>query len=231
MGRKCLLLFTMLLLVSCMGCSPSGETVIMPPSRIGTEMEEVAKIQIPARSMADAYRDSVAVAHVKVGNWLGGTEDREDLHFTYFEATTVKTFKGDLPESFVLVQYGDTKVTWINYPLYTYGDELLVFLTPYAFYDEPENIPRENTYRILGDFTTALNTAFDKDGNVYYIDSVGHMGKFTDLPRQNGNDDVFNAVREDLTARDPLIAETAFTYPFYVYSEADVEQLFKSIAD
>ena len=230
MKRVCILLLSAILLC-CAGCGASRETVVTPPSRIGTERVEVAKIQLPGYSLEDAYRASTAVAHVKVGNWLGGTEDHGDLHFTYYEVSTVKSFKGDLPEKFVLVQYGDTKVTWIDYPLYTSGDELLVFLTPYGFYDEPENVSRENTYRLLNDFASVLNAAFDKAGNVYYIDSYGSLGRFTDLPRQNSNDKVFNAVREDLTARDSVIAQTAFQYPFYIYSGVDVEQLFMSIVE
>lgn len=214
-----------------LGHGHSQKAAVTPPSRIGTEMEENAKVQLPAYSMEDAYRASTAVAHVRVGNWLGCTESDEGLHFTFFEVTTVRSFKGDLPETFVLAQYGDTKVTWINYPLYTFGDELLVFLSPYEFNDMPESIPRENTYRSLADKITALNVAFDKSGNVYYIDSFGNMGRFTDLPRQNGNDDVFNAVREDLMSRDPVLAETAFLYPFYIYSGEDVEQLLMSLEE
>ena len=230
MKRAAIILFCLLLLC-CTGCGAARETVVTPPSRVGTEREEADKIELPGYSMEDAYRASTAVAHVKVGNWLGSAEDNEDLHFTYYEVTTVKAFKGNLPEKFVLVQYGDTKVTWIDYPLYTSGDELLVFLTPYEFFDEPESISRGNTYRLLNDFASVLNVAFDKTGNVYYIDSYGALGRFTDLPRQNGNDDVFNAVREDLTERDPVIAQTAFRYPFFIYSGADVEQLFLSIGE
>ena len=128
--KKILSLLTAAFMLLMSGCSqqPSSplsdsDNIILPPSRIG---EGEFNVQLTKRyTFETAFAEADAVARVKVGNWL--SEDREN-DSTCFEATTLQCFKGSLPETFTLYQTGSSHETLEGFPLFTYGNELLLFL-------------------------------------------------------------------------------------------------------
>lgn len=225
MKKICLSLLIVILLSGCAGNSSSKETIVLPPSRIGTE-GYCSFGSWPNYSFEDAYRESAVVARVKVGNWLGDTGDFEDsFDITYFEATTVKCFKGEISDSFVLIQYGSSKVTVRGYPLYAYGDELLVFLQPSEGPDDPDEVLYfDNSYWLTGAYDTYLAVAYDEAGKAFYVDCRDHLGKTMSLTGYKDLD-LALALRNEMASRDPIYARASF---YHIFSEADVEQLLLS---
>ncbi|MBQ7324140.1 MAG: hypothetical protein IJW98_00185 [Clostridia bacterium] len=101
---------------------PLSSLTVRPPTRS-------ANTQLPSAyydskySLLQLWEMADAVAWVSIGNWLSETE-----HGSYYDAVVVKCFKGSLPASIVIEQMGSSYTTYVNYPLFTYGNEFLIFL-------------------------------------------------------------------------------------------------------
>lgn len=228
MRKACILLLAAVLLC-CVGCGSAKKTVVTPPSRTGEETYLV-KCPIGFRSMEEAYCAADVVAHVRVGNWLGDTKDYPFGDLTCFETSAVKLYKGTLPEPFVLVQEGSSKRTREGYPLFTYGDELLVFLSPFGPFENADDMPcRENSYGDIGAPFTHMDVAYDREGNAYFLARELMFADRTDIPNyRNVDPELCDALLEELASRDPLCREMGFRYQ-KIFAEADLEQLFAGI--
>jgi len=157
-------IFTFLLaaaLVLLTACSGRGTE---PPVRIGEAIGEASLLR--SYSAAEAFQEADAVALVRVGDWLG--EQDGGFPITFYKAAVVKSYKGDLPREFTLMQNGGSAGTYEDYPLYTCGNELLVFLRK-ADADYPD------AYQSVGSFSTVLYAADAVDGTRYYLDRFGLM--------------------------------------------------------
>lgn len=101
---------------------PLSSLAVRPPTRS-------ANTQLPSAcydsrySLLQLWEMADAVAWVSIGNWLSETK-----HGSYYDAVVVKCFKGSLPASIVIEQIGSSYTTYVNYPLFTYGNEFLIFL-------------------------------------------------------------------------------------------------------
>lgn len=150
----------------------------MPPNRFGSASRSIARTY----TFEEAVKSADAVVHARVGNWLG---DNDDDMTTSFAAEAVAVYKGDIPEDFVLIQDGkgvseSKKAAVQGYPLFTYGNELFLFLRKvepelYSF-DYPEN-----SYFICGVHNTVYYVARDLDGNAYATPSFSNymsVGEF-----------------------------------------------------
>lgn len=147
-------IFTFLLaaaLVLLTACSGRGTE---PPVRIGEAIGEASLLR--SYSAAEAFQEADAVALVRVGDWLG--EQDGGFPITFYKAAVVKSYKGDLPREFTLMQNGGSAGTYEDYPLYTCGNELLVFLRK-ADADYPD------AYQSVGSFSTVLYAADAVDGH------------------------------------------------------------------
>ena len=201
----------------------------MPPSRVGTDGE--CRISLAKDySFEDAYFESDIVARVKVGNWLGDTGGCEDISdLTYFEVTNVKCFKGNVSDTFVLIQDGSSKVTVRGYPLFTYGDELLIFAKISEAPDNPDIPYWGNSYWIIGSYTTFLDVAYDEDGNAFYICRYdGSFGKTVGVDRYNEDYKLALSLREELTSRDYIFTDKTL---YHIFLATDVEQLLTNFSE
>ena len=99
----------------------------LPPSRWG---EGEAKGMLPhTYSLSEAYDAAEVVALVTVGDWL---EEELITGRTFFRTTVQKVYKGDIPHEFVLAQEGCSTWTYRNYPVFTYGNQLLLFASQWS---------------------------------------------------------------------------------------------------
>ena len=80
-------------------CSSRGTE---PPVRIGEAIGEASLLR--SYSAAEAFQEADAVALVRVGDWLG--EQDGGFPITFYKAAVVKSYKGDLPREFTLMQNG-----------------------------------------------------------------------------------------------------------------------------
>ena len=121
-------IFTFLLaaaLVLLTACSGRGTE---PPVRIGEGTGNACFNR--SFSLTEAFEEADVVALVQVGNWLG--EKTDGFPYTYYEADALECYKGDIPAHFTLMQSGASTSTYEDYPLYTYGNQLLLFASPWA---------------------------------------------------------------------------------------------------
>jgi len=225
-------IFTFLLaaaLVLLTACSGRGTE---PPVRIGEAIGEASLLR--SYSAAEAFQEADAVALVRVGDWLGEQDGGFPI---FYKAAVVKSYKGDLPREFTLMQNGGSAGTYEDYPLYTCGNELLVFLRK-ADADYPD------AYQSVGSFSTVLYAADAVDGTRYYLDRFGLMSmreqetgdSALEQPLSRMQESTVKELRADLEKTDPLLAESlsfgerqnSFLEP-YVYSEDTLKALFASL--
>lgn len=198
--------------------NPGTEDAVLPPTRIGEPNVNASFGHRYTFESASAEAD--AVARIVVGNWLG--EDT-DLHKTYYEATVVQCFKGDLPEKITLLQDGCSSGTLKAYPLFTSGNELLVFINRASVTDYV------SPYWIIGAFTTLLDVSYDSAGTRYYVDPYGILGDTIDISANYASDPVISReVYNSMAENDPIwkemekaYPEVEYTFP-YIFSEDDL---------
>lgn len=226
-------IFTFLLaaaLVLLTACSSRGTE---PPVRIGEATGNASFNR--SYSLTEAFEEADVVALVQVGNWLG--EKTEGFPYTYYEADALECYKGDIPAHFTLMQSGASTSTYEDYPLYTYGNQLLLFLRK-ADADYPD------AYQSVGSFSTVLYAADAVDGTRYYLDRFGLMSmreqetgdSALEQPLSRMPEDTVKELRADLEKTDALLAESlssgerqnSFLEP-YVYTQDALETLFASL--
>ncbi len=212
------LIFMCMFLVSAIGCvASSDETAVLPPTRIGS-----SGIQASFETkytFATAFSEADVVARIEVGNWL--SEDT-DLQKTYYEATVLQCFKGNIPDEFTLLQDGCSTGTLKNYPLFTSGNELLVFLKEATVteYDSP--------YWIIGAFMTILDVTYDDSGARYYSDRYGILGETIDIVANYSlQSEILAEIYSGSVEADSIVADMHYAYP-YVFAENDLVALLES---
>ena len=212
----CLLLAVMLI-ASLGGCADTFlKDAKLPPARTGAANMYASLAK--EYTFETAFEEADAVARIQVGSWLG--EDT-NLKATYFQARVLECFKGNMPDTFTLRQDGCTTHTYTGYPLFTAGNELLVFLNEGSIttYDSP--------YWIIGTYTTFMDVLYDNAGNRYYGDRKGHLGQTVEIGKNYTFDyELFQQMYENLKETDSLFAEREYQFP-YIYAEADLKAYLK----
>lgn len=213
-------LLAAVLLLSATACA--AHEPVLPPSRWG-EMQINSMFE-RYYSVSDAFQAADAVARVKVGDWQG-----EDLRnwVTFFDASVQESYKGELPRNFTLVQGGCSEATSPDYPLFTSGTELLVFLRDYDGSGEK--------YHPITDYNTVLYVVYDEAGGRYFLDSFGTMSaQDTCVP---GRTTLDSAQLAEMTAdADPVLAEAISSRAedcdsgCCAYAESALEDYFSDLA-
>lgn len=197
--------------VVCPTVSDERDAAVLPPSRIGAFGIEASLGN--QYTFESALSEADVVARIEVGNWLA--EDT-NLYKTYYEATVLQCFKGSIPETFTLLQDGCSAATMKTYPLFTSGNEILVFLKKASV------TTYESPYWIIGSYTTLLDVFYDEIGNRYYADRYGILGKSIDIDSNYARENpVSSEVLAIAEAHDPIVSEMHYSYP-YIFSEADM---------
>lgn len=198
------------------GCSSNrGHQAILPPVRTAESGGQASLGK--SFTFNTAFAEADAVARIEIGDWLGEDNWEEDvpLGSTYYNAKVLQCFKGNLSETFTLIQDGCSTWTLDNYPLFTAGNELLVFLS------EAVGETHGNAYWIIGSFTTVLDVSYDRAGNRYYIDRTGMLGETVDARNYAFDNSTYNEVSSRMSASDPLF-EMATQSNIYIFAESDM---------
>lgn len=164
-------IFTFLLaaaLVLLTACSSRGTE---PPVRIGEATGNASFNR--SYSLMEAFEEADVVALVQVGNWLG--EKTEGFPYTYYEADALECYKGDIPAHFTLMQSGASSSTYEDYPLYTYGNQLLLFLRHSQTDWGEAYIQYPGAYVNVCAFITTMYVANADDGSRCFVDRFGLM--------------------------------------------------------
>lgn len=195
-------------------CKAVSET---PPCRIGSASIQASFAK--GYTFESAFAEADAVARIKVKGWIA--EDT-DIYETYYEATVLQCFKGDIPDTFTLLQAGCSTGTLKRYPLFTGGNELLVFL------NEATDTPYESSYWIIGAYLTLLDVSYDENGNRYYIDRYSILGDSIDISTNYAlQEDISSQVYSRAVKDDPIVNDMQYSYP-YIFSESDMINLIEA---
>lgn len=164
-------LLAAVLLLSATACA--AHEPVLPPSRWG---EGEAQGMLPRTySLSEAYDAAEVVALVTVGDWL---EEELITGRTFFRTTVQKVYKGDIPHEFVLAQEGCSTWTYRNYPVFTYGNQLLLFLIKYdvsMYRDTYDLVEYPDAYELISTYSTVMYVTQDDSGMSYVLDALGVM--------------------------------------------------------
>ncbi|MCL1807833.1 MAG: hypothetical protein FWG31_09045 [Oscillospiraceae bacterium] len=143
------------------------------PVRVGTLGESQGSL---ARHylLHEAVEESDLVLEVTISSWLG--EELSQGGVTFFNVTANTVLKGEVPDNIVLIQVGDSKCTFKDFPLFQRGDRLIVFLKK-AVANEfitDFDLDLENAYWLLGGHSTVLYVQSADDGT-YALDRTGML--------------------------------------------------------
>jgi len=200
------------------GCGARSGGAVLPPARTGAQ-GELSPSLAQRYTFETACASSDLVAHIKVGSWLG--EEAETKYTTYYEASVIEKYiGGETAEDIVLLQDGTSSQTLRGYPLFTSGNELLVFLRRAA------DVEYENAYWIIGSFTTVLDAVSDDSGGVFYMDRYGLLGETMDISENYASQPPAAQLYSAAAEQDPIIEDMDYHYP-YIFSRQDVASLFE----
>lgn len=155
---------------------PEKKEAVLPPIRM-SESPAIGSIGGPLGSARELIEGSDAIACVRIGDWLG---DSGDTITTMFEAEVTEVIKGDLPKKITLLQGGTSEFTFAGHPLFTAGNELLVFLikcenSPGRRYTLPDN-----SYVSAGAQITVFDIVTLENGEKYAIPR--HRAHYSIMP-------------------------------------------------
>ena len=206
----CCFFILIMMTISSIGCGSKTEEPVLPPTRLGTKGTSSASLE-REYGFESAFSEADFVAHIKVGNWLA---ENTEIMSTYYEAQVVHQYKGDETKDFILIQDGDSEFTLEGYPLFTYGNELLVFCK------RAVDVEYTDAYWIIGSFTTVMDAVTAKSGEVYFMDRYGMLGdrskKLINYKSQQPE------LRSMAEKNDSIVSDMDYAYP-YVFSVSDVE--------
>ncbi len=208
---------------------------VLPPVQVGGGSSDARYLK--NYDLAQMYEAADAVCMVTIRNWLSETKVG-----TYFEAEVERVYKGELPETIVIFQMGNSEYHMEDSPLYTYGDKLLVGLIPWKHSIYP------GAYDIVGTDIAMLYAAASDEGGVYLIDHRGVMSMETeqnikDHPFTNyaSDEKLVNELLDYINSYDNAIyselqgyyrtSDPSDTRYFHVYSLEQIESFFSEIGN
>jgi hypothetical protein len=217
-GSKICFLICIVFILTCSACSfekESNNNIVYPPVRInGKGHMELIK----PYTLSSAFDDSDLVAHIRVGNWLEETKMQ-----TLYDAMVVSEYKGKEIKEIVLLQDGSSKGTFLNYPLFTYGNEMLLFLKKAVSTDY------ENAYWIIGAYTTIFDVVADSSDNYYLIDRVGTLSESLGRAiNYSGDLQLRKTLTENLINNDKIWSEIDPCFD-YIYSLTQIEKILQDL--
>ncbi|MBO4277463.1 MAG: hypothetical protein J5925_03585 [Clostridia bacterium] len=206
------------------------DNAVLPPTRYG---ETTGNAMIEDHDFKELYEMSDIVALVRIGDWLS-ENPVNPVSGTRYDAELLRIYKGEADEGqrIRLKQEGNSRTTFPCYPLFTYGDEMLLFMI-YGSDDGSEYF-----YWLPCSYTVTIDAALI-DGEYYFADRFGRLSagyeKSAGSVYEKPGDSLVNAFINSLN--DKAVAsliESAHSSEFYqatgvdpfILSEAEIISLF-----
>lgn len=146
-------------------CAVEEKEPVLPPIRM-SENPARGSVVGPIGSPSELIEGSDAIACVRIGDWLG---DTGDTITTMFEAEVTEVIKGELPKKITLLQEGASDFTFEGHPLFTAGNELLVFLTKCRNFPDARYTLPDNAYVTAGAYITVFDIVTLESGERYAV--------------------------------------------------------------
>ena len=143
----------------------ADENIILSPVRIARSRFSNCWLEIP--SLESLVNQHAAAACVRIGNWLG-----EGDYTTFFTVVTTHRIAGEVPESFILAQAGDSTASY-SVPFFKYGNEHLVFLLKNEF----PSAGFEDFYYTPFDYAAVFDIIELPSGEKFALDRFGLLSE------------------------------------------------------
>ncbi len=165
------------------------EEIILPPVRFGS-YEADASLE-RCYSLIEAYQEAEAVALIRIGNW-----QKETKYATLYQAEVITCYKGGIEGTINFKQDGSSHHTFKYYPLYTYGNEVLVFMNKGMWSEDTEEGEATEVYYSIGAYTSDLIVVRDSSGKAYipggfFLDLMLEPDNITLNPNIGITDDLY----------------------------------------
>lgn len=196
---------------------------VKPQVRIASEQPSLGIAK--AHSLEQLTQQADAVLLIRIGDWLG--EDTEH-GATKYEATVLETIKGDVGEKIMLWQRGSSNGTVPNFPLFTGGNELLVFVKAA---DEALG-GEENAYELVNNQGGVFYSAAVRGDNTRYVLTLSeHWSKQMpqEVPNLGATDYYLGQMRNALALQDRIWDNLAIDVPL-IYDYAKLTNAIRGLA-
>ena len=204
------------------------EKPVLPPVRENINQDIECALLIDCR-LSTRITEADAVAIVEIGNWLGeGVESG-----TYYDAKVIKCYKGNMDSKIKIVQAGNSEETDWRYPLFTYGNKILVALTEGDETDVTKDGKEiSGAYHILNSFYATIRVEEDNSGNLYFMNYYCFSGGETICPIGDTSPLEFSVAERKI--RDEVKANAKENDPFlpgcqHIYSINDFEKYLETV--
>ena len=194
---------------------------VLPPARFGENNPAHPWGHTVFLSFSEFCFETYAVCEITIGDWIG-----DNGYCTYFEATVDKLYRGELPEKIKIYQAGCQDHTYENYPLFTYGDKLLVALKPWVLKEGfDDGFDRSNAYELCGGDIGVLHISRDKNGEKYLLDLSTMFSQTNEIKggpeftNYGYNRKLLEELCENIAEYDPVVADMMLHRSKYWISE------------
>lgn len=167
------------------------EDAVLPPNQEGVKDMGMSASHDKLYDFSELYEDADAVCIVTIRDWLG-----ENELYSYYNATVERTYKGELPETIVIYQQGNSSYLCDDAPLFTYGDKLLLGIRRW------EDRPFDNAYYAVGGGAAVSYVIATENGQAYVVDAKGIMGYYTKIRHPEA--DLFDYINNHDLAKEIL---------------------------
>ncbi|MBR3297991.1 MAG: hypothetical protein IKI64_02185 [Clostridia bacterium] len=169
-------------------------------------------------------KEADAIAWIRIGNWLG---ESETIGVSTFAAEVKEQIKGDLGgkgSKITVLQEGTSKATLENYPIFTGGNDLVLFLKRA---EEDLQNSAGTVYRIIGDsravfYTTLISRNSERFATTLNDEWLTRMPNT--VPNIASIDDMWKNVYAGLAVNDKLwnelMPETRLVYSYELLKAA-----------
>jgi len=191
---------------------------VYPPEPEGDVSELSVSLAGPCTPDGD-LEIVTALAAVRIESWMG-EYDNEYGPGTFFAATVLKTYKGDLPENIIVHQFGTTEKQLKHALRFMPGNEYLLFLR-----DGSDML--QDMYWVESEYVSVIDLVRDENGDIYYSPIFDNFALDFHIENRNGDAELCSRLLADLVRKDPRREKRIFTY---LFSEADVVAWCKRMA-
>ncbi len=239
------LTLAVLMLLPCLAACAEEEP-ILPPVR-ESENPAKARYTLGNENLSTLFEEAEIIVRLRVGDWIS---DAYFDNFTCFKASVLEVYKGSVGSEIVLVQSGTTKRTYQEYPLFTYGEELLLFLKSMEThiaedklnnpdFDYPD-FEYKNAYSIVGGPLNVWNIATLKTGDTYIVPQLSFTPLCEDIMNiancDNHGSSNTKGMSEAAASASLLLMEIDPYYnpgpsPEYVFKLDDIKAYFISVQE
>ena len=183
---------------------------VYPPEPEGDVSELSVSLAGPCTPDGD-FEKATALAAVRIESWMG-EYDNENGFGTFYAATVLKTYKGDLPEHIIVKQAGTSQKRIKHQLRFMPGNEYLLFLNDGTF-------QIDDMYWIESGYVSVIDLVRDGNGDTYYSPIFDNFALDFHIENRNGDAELCSRLLADLVRKDPRREKRNFTY---LFSEADI---------